>query len=48
MAEDKKFICRICDYIYGSEGAGADFGETENDWICPECGAEKRLFESVE
>jgi len=45
---ENKILCRICGYIYDSEIEVAAFIETGDDWICPECGAGKHLFEPVE
>lgn len=49
----KKFICRVCGYIYDeAQGdpehglpAGTRFDDISDDWVCPLCGASKRDFE---
>ena len=37
----KKYICKVCGYIYDPE----DLPDT---WVCPECGMGKDEFEPVE
>ena len=52
----KKYRCTVCDYIYDPEKGdldsgvqpGTPFEELPDDWVCPVCGAEKNLFESVQ
>ncbi len=47
--------CTICNYIYNPEVGdpengiepGTFFEELPEDWVCPECGAEKDQFEMV-
>uniref|UniRef100_A0A7C4XA18 Rubredoxin n=1 Tax=candidate division WOR-3 bacterium TaxID=2052148 RepID=A0A7C4XA18_UNCW3 len=49
----EKWCCSICGYIYNPEigdpesgiGPGVLFEELPDSWGCPECGAEKSLFE---
>ncbi len=49
----KKYRCIICEYLYdpakgdpGSDVApGTAFDDLPDDWVCPECGAEKDQFE---
>jgi len=52
----KKYKCLLCGYIYdpvvgdpdnGVE-AGTAFEDLPEDWVCPECGADKSQFEPVE
>jgi rubredoxin len=53
--EDKmeKWQCLICGYIYDPAigdpdngiSPGTSFEELPDDWLCPECGAEKDQFE---
>ena len=48
-----KYACTICGYIYdpklGDEDndipPGTEFEDLPDDWVCPECGAEKDMFE---
>ncbi len=48
-----KRICTVCDYIYDPEEGDIDqdiepeiaFEDLPDDWLCPECGAEKEYFE---
>jgi rubredoxin len=50
-----KLECSVCGYIYDSEkgdvisgiAAGTLFEELPEDWVCPECGANKEAFEKV-
>jgi rubredoxin len=49
----KKYQCTVCGYIYDpAKGdpdhgakAGTAFGDLPDDWTCPDCGADKSLFE---
>ena len=48
-----KYRCSVCDYVYDpSEGdldndinVGTAFEDLPDNWVCPECGAGKDLFE---
>ncbi len=48
-----KWQCTICGYIYDPEHGDPDngvepgtlFEDLPEDWLCPECGAEKEQFE---
>jgi len=48
-----KYICTICNYVYdpalGDPDAGIEpgtsFDDLPDDWVCPECGADKSAFE---
>ncbi|MDF1536481.1 MAG: rubredoxin [bacterium] len=50
-----KYRCTVCGYIYDpaqgdpDEGidAGTDFNDVPDDWVCPECGADKSFFEEA-
>jgi rubredoxin len=49
----EKWQCIICGYIYDPAigdpdngiSPGTPFEELPDDWLCPECGAEKDQFE---
>ncbi len=51
-----KYRCTVCGYVYDpavgdSEGgvtAGTPFEALPEDWVCPECGAAKDMFERLE
>ena len=51
-----KWECKVCGYIYDPEmgdpesdiEAGTPFEDLPEDWVCPECGAEKDQFEILE
>jgi rubredoxin len=51
-----KYECLVCGYIYNPEAGdpdndvepGTPFEELPDDWVCPECGADKEEFEKVE
>ncbi|NPD88961.1 MAG: rubredoxin [Asgard group archaeon] len=51
-----KWICTLCGYVYdpalGDPDAGIEPGtvweDVPDDWVCPECGAEKADFEPFE
>jgi rubredoxin len=48
-----KWICSICGYVYdpalgdpdGDIAPGTSFEDIPDDWVCPECGADKDAFE---
>lgn len=49
----QKWICTVCQYVYdpaiGDEdngiAAGTSFDDLPDDWVCPECGVDKDMFE---
>ncbi len=51
-----KWECLICGYIYDPEARDPDndiapgipFEDLPDDWVCPECGADKDQFEISE
>ena len=51
-----KYVCTVCNYIYdpavgdpdGGIDAGTAFEDIPDDWVCPECGVEKDMFEPYE
>uniref|UniRef100_A0A7C3Z1R9 Rubredoxin n=1 Tax=candidate division WOR-3 bacterium TaxID=2052148 RepID=A0A7C3Z1R9_UNCW3 len=52
----KKWQCTICGYIYDPQKGDPENGIPPNTpfeslpdtWVCPECGAEKDMFEELE
>ncbi len=51
----KKWECTVCGYIYdpvdgdGNDVApGTPFEDLPADWVCPDCGAGKDMFEPVD
>lgn len=52
----QKWICTVCQYIYdpavGDEdngiAPGTSFEDLPDDWVCPECGVPKDMFEPYE
>ena len=52
----KKYICKVCGYIYDPEvgdpdqgvAPGTAFEDLPDTWVCPECGMRKDEFEPVE
>jgi rubredoxin len=48
----KKYVCEVCGYVYdpaagdpdGGVDPGTPFEEVPDDWLCPECGADKEAF----
>jgi len=52
----KKHRCIACGYIYDPEDGdpsgriapGTPFEELPDDWVCPECGVGKDMFEPAE
>ncbi len=51
-----KWICTVCGYVYDPEkgdpvsgvAPGTSFEDLPDDWICPECGVGKDMFERQE
>ncbi len=49
------WVCTICNYVYDpSQGdpdagvaPGTAFEDLPEDWVCPECGADKSVFEKL-
>jgi rubredoxin len=52
----KKYECTVCGYIYDPElgdpeagvAPGTAFEDLPDDWVCPDCGVEKDLFEPLD
>lgn len=52
----KKYVCTVCGYVYDPKvgdpdqniAPGTAFEDIPEDWVCPECGADKSLFEEEE
>jgi rubredoxin len=50
-----KWKCLVCGYVYdpakgdedGGVPPGTAFEDIPDDWVCPECGAEKSEFELI-
>jgi rubredoxin len=51
-----KYICTACDWIYDPEVGDPDggiepgvaFEDLPDDWVCPDCGVDKDMFELLE
>ena len=51
----EKWRCTVCSYIYDPEKGdpenkvepGTPFEKLPPDWLCPECGVEKDMFEKL-
>ena len=51
----EKWECSVCGYIYDPAVGDSDSGiapstafeDIPDDWVCPECGADKDMFEKV-
>ena len=49
----KKYVCTVCGYVYDPEAGDPDngvvpgtaFSDLPDDWVCPDCGADKDAFE---
>ena len=49
----EKWVCTICGYVYDPAlgepdtgiAPGTAFEDLPDDWVCPECGVDKDLFE---
>ena len=52
----KKYVCDACGWIYNPEKGDPDngvepgtaFEDVPDDWVCPECGAQKSDFSPVD
>ncbi|MFY9426206.1 MAG: rubredoxin [Caldicoprobacterales bacterium] len=52
----QKYECTVCGYIYdpelgdpdGGVAPGTAFEDVPDDWLCPERGVEKDMFEPVD
>ena len=50
-----KWECEVCGYIYDPEAGdpdsgiapGTSFENLLDDWVCPECGADKSMFSEM-
>lgn len=50
-----KYKCTVCGYIYDpakgdpdhGHPAGTKFEDLPGDWVCPECGVGKDMFEKL-
>ena len=48
-----KYICEVCGFVYDEElglpeeniAPGTKFEDLPDDFVCPECGVEKNMFE---
>ena len=51
-----KYTCGSCGYVYDPELGdpdggivpGTTFEDLPEDWVCPQCGAEKEYFDKVD
>jgi rubredoxin len=49
----EKWVCSVCGYVYNPEegdpdngvAPGTSFEDLPDDWVCPECGVGKDMFE---
>ncbi|MDO5835473.1 MAG: rubredoxin [Methanobacterium sp.] len=52
----EKCKCRLCGYIYNAEkgdpqrniNKGTQFEDLPVNWVCPSCGAKKKIFNKIE
>ncbi|MGD9517908.1 MAG: rubredoxin [Armatimonadota bacterium] len=52
----QKYVCVVCQWVYdpakgdpdGGVEPGTPFEEVPDDWVCPECGASKDMFEPMD
>ncbi len=52
----KKYECTVCGYIYDPEKGdpdrnvppGTPFEQLPVDWVCPDCGATKDMFNPID
>jgi len=49
----EEWVCTVCGYVYSEEAGDPDngiepgtrFEDLPEDWVCPECGVGKDMFE---
>jgi rubredoxin len=52
----KKYQCTVCGYVYDPEQGdpdsgidrGTPFDKLPSDWVCPDCGVDKDMFEPAD
>lgn len=45
----EKYQCLVCGYIYNpAENKDISFEDLPEDWVCPECGVGKDMFEVID
>lgn len=44
----KKYVCKICGYVYDEANEKVKFDDLPDDWKCPLCGAPKSMFQLLE
>ncbi|MFH1378930.1 MAG: rubredoxin [bacterium] len=50
-----KYKCTVCEYVYDPEEGDPDhdikpgtaFEDLPEDWVCPQCGVGKDMFEKI-
>ncbi len=49
-----KYSCTVCGYVYDPEAGdpprakpGTAFEDLPEDWVCPQCGVGKEMFEKI-
>jgi len=47
MADMRKWQCTVCGYVYDPAETGVSFEDLPDDWVCPECGVGKDMFEPL-
>ena len=48
-----KYVCEVCGFVYDEElglpeeniAPGTKFDDLPDDFVCPECGVDKNMFE---
>lgn len=44
----KKYVCKVCGYVYDEAVEGVSFDALADDYVCPLCGVGKDEFEIEE
>ena len=48
MTARKKYVCKVCGYVYDPvANKGIPFESLPADWVCPTCGVGKEEFEET-
>ena len=56
MPHNQKYICEVCQYVYdpvdgdpdSGIAPGTQFEDIPENWICPDCGVEKKQFHPMD
>ena len=44
----KKWVCTVCGWVYDPAEMGMAFEDQPDDFVCPDCGVGKDMFEPLD